>query len=640
MMRRRGGGSSALDRAESLLSARSSRTRGRGQGFFKTTSNPPNKQVSFCNLSDLSADSSAAGENSEQDSRPHSGFGGGSRFLKKAPPPTSSSRSPVDRKQNLLEPRSVPASQQESQTQISAESRSSDRAPETTDCETNGPSHGAGAPTEVSISAASATQQHSAQWSSGGSRFLKKKMGAGSTPAAALRSGGGVRSTPLQDLESKPGKAESVDSDEEYMKKLLGESVDCSDSSLAEEGGRPPLKEPQKMLSSQRTHSIPSPPSSAPHRHSPFRYSGRSQNHFSPSVSSPATPLPGKTSDFPKAESPQQLSSSSSECVEVLSLEELLPGGSVSSEAQSKRSEVSEDLHVSIKNLDELIPASTSEAESQDESRQSDPTWWRTHQQLSQEDEEVVDYHSDFHSYSSGTQVSEELSDEEGTPSEIRTDGADSVVSSHTPPEPRRHASQTSLASVRVSSKQRSSSSRKHLKNAAAQTQPDHLIHADDASVPSAVARIYLSAAPGRGYALTAEQLEDIGTYNPAVFVVNEVLKQQLAMIKESVDSSRHLHSSLMQSLEPPSYRYTTLQDTIQNIRRRRPSKLAMERHLEEVLQKVKLYHKTPELNIHPSFSLSRAWGHRSHLMSSIWLYYLSTPINLQVTLCKRKRRA
>uniref|UniRef100_A0A8C7X809 DUF4614 domain-containing protein n=1 Tax=Oryzias sinensis TaxID=183150 RepID=A0A8C7X809_9TELE len=218
----------------------------------------------------------------------------------------------------------------------------------------------------------------------------------------------------------------------------------------------------------------------------------------------------------------------------------------------------------------------------QDESRQSDPAWCGTHQQLSQEDEEVLDYHSDFHSYSSGTQISEELSDEEGTPSEIRTDGADSVVSSHTPPKPRRRASQTSLASVRVSSKQRSSSSRKHLKNAAAQTQPDHLIH-DDASVPPAVARFYLSAASGRGYALTAEQLEDIGTYNPAVFVVNEVLKQQLAMIKESVDSSRHLHSSLMQSLEPPSYRYTTLQDTIQNIRR--PAKLAMERHLEEVLQ-------------------------------------------------------
>lgn len=107
-----------------------------------------------------------------------------------------------------------------------------------------------------------------------------------------------------------------------------------------------------QMLSSQRTHSIPSPPSSAPHRHSPFRYSGRSQNHFSPSVSSPATPLPGKTSDFPKAESPQQLSSSSSECVEVLSLEELLPGGSVSSEAQSKRSEVSEGERIILKSLD------------------------------------------------------------------------------------------------------------------------------------------------------------------------------------------------------------------------------------------------------------------------------------------------
>lgn len=56
----------------------------------------------------------------------------------------------------------------------------------------------------------------------------------------------------------------------------------------------------------------------------------------------------------------------------------------------------------------------------------------------------------------------------------------------------------------------------------------------------------------------------DISAYNPAVFVVSEVLKQQLAMTKELVDSNRRLHANLMQSLEPPSYRYTTLRDTIQ----------------------------------------------------------------------------
>ncbi|XP_036067528.1 uncharacterized protein C19orf44 homolog isoform X2 [Oryzias melastigma] len=580
MWRRGGGRSAVLNRAEALLAGRSSGT----QGSFKTASKPPNKQVSFHNLSDLSADSSADAtggeENSEQDLRPHSRFGGGSRFLKKAPPPKSSSQSPVSRKQNLLEPRSVPASQQESQSKIPAEPRSSVQASENTVREASGASL-------LSISTASATQQRPAQWnceqSPGGSRFLrKKKIGTGAAPAAALTTGADVGDTPLLDLESKPGRAErgvSVDSDEEYMRKLLGDSVDPSDSSLAEEGRRSPLKEPQK-----RTSSTPSPPSSASHRRSPFRYSGQGQNHFNPSVSSPSTPLPEMTGDSPKAESPRRLSSSSSECVEVLSVAEQLLRGSVSSEAQSKKSEVSEDFHINIKNLDELIPASTSQAGSQDQSKQSDPGSWGGHQQLSQEDEEVQDYQSDFHSYSGGTRVSEELSEDEEAPSEIRSDSTESEVSSSL--EPRRHASQTS---VRGSSKQRriSSSSKKPLKDAAVQTQPDHLTH-DDASVPPSVAAIYLSAAAGRGYALSAEQLEDISAYNPAVFVVSEVLKQQLAMTKELVDSNRRLHANLMQSLEPPSYRYTTLRDTIQSIRRLRPAKPATERHLEEVLQEFK----------------------------------------------------
>lgn len=53
-----------------------------------------------------------------------------------------------------------------------------------------------------------------------------------------------------------------------------------------------------------------------------------------------------------------------------------------------------------------------------------------------------------------------------------------------------------------------------------------------------------------------------ISTFNPAVFVLNELLKQQLAMTRRFIESNRHLHSSLVQSLEPPNYRYTTLEDT------------------------------------------------------------------------------
>ncbi|RVE73921.1 hypothetical protein OJAV_G00036540 [Oryzias javanicus] len=579
MWRRGGGRSTLLNRAEALLAGRSGGTQARSQGSFKTVSKPPNKQVSFHNLSDLSTDSSAdvtgGEEKSEQDSRPHSRFGGGSRFLKKKKrllhQRAAASRPSVENRTcwnpGLCQP---PSRNRKPKFRLSL--RAAFRPQRM--LRMRQATFSAELLCSVGHSAASSTMGLRAE--PGGKPLPEKKtMGTGAAPAAAPRSSGDVGDTPLRDLESKPGRAErgvSVDSDEESMRKLLGGSGGPSDSSLREEGRHSPLKEPQK-----RTSSTPSPPSSTSRRRSPFRYSGQGQNHFNPSVSSPSTPPPERTVDSPKAESPRRLSSSLSECVEVLSEAESLAGGSVSSEVQSNRSEVSEDFHISIKNLDELVPASTSEAGSQGQSQQGS---WGGHRQPSQEDEEVQDYQSDFHSYSSGTQVSEELSEEEEAPSEIRSD---SEVSSSS--ESRRHVSQTS---VRGSSKQRriTSSSKKPLKDAAVQTQPHHLTH-DDASVPPAVARIYLSAAAGRGYALSAEQMEDISSYNPAAFVVNEVLKQQLAMTKEFVDSNRRLHANLMQSLEPPSYRYTTLRDTIQSIRRHRPAKLATERHLEEVLQEL-----------------------------------------------------
>lgn len=55
-----------------------------------------------------------------------------------------------------------------------------------------------------------------------------------------------------------------------------------------------------------------------------------------------------------------------------------------------------------------------------------------------------------------------------------------------------------------------------------------------------------------------------LSTFNPAEFALNELLKQQLAMTRRFIESSRHLHSSLMQSLEPPNYRYTTLEETME----------------------------------------------------------------------------
>ncbi|CAK6980615.1 uncharacterized protein C19orf44 homolog, partial [Scomber scombrus] len=130
-MWRRGGRSSALDRAQALLSGKRSNG-GDPESTQEPTAKtpihtgavggvPPNTHTLLSNLSDLSSVSSASehgldivasvdGKNHQRrereptmDHRPQSslgGGGGGSRFLKKAPPPvTNSSQSPVYKRQ-------------------------------------------------------------------------------------------------------------------------------------------------------------------------------------------------------------------------------------------------------------------------------------------------------------------------------------------------------------------------------------------------------------------------------------------------------------------------------------------------------------------------------------------------------------
>lgn len=139
------GRSSALDRAQALLSARKSSggggsvldppTQTQG-GSFQTRPVPPKSHALLFELSDLSSDSSAAEHGAEaatpvntqhhpekkdkssKDVSPQSPLGEGSRFLKKAPKPANSSHSPVCRNQSqpVVEPRYVSSSQRGSQT--------------------------------------------------------------------------------------------------------------------------------------------------------------------------------------------------------------------------------------------------------------------------------------------------------------------------------------------------------------------------------------------------------------------------------------------------------------------------------------------------------------------------------------------
>ncbi|KAK6314306.1 hypothetical protein J4Q44_G00157650 [Coregonus suidteri] len=70
-----------------------------------------------------------------------------------------------------------------------------------------------------------------------------------------------------------------------------------------------------------------------------------------------------------------------------------------------------------------------------------------------------------------------------------------------------------------------------------------------------------------------------LSAYSPVVFALNNMLRQQLALTRHFVQTSRHLHSSLLQATHTPPWRTPRSCHT--------PPKLTME----EILQEMREYH-------------------------------------------------
>ncbi|KAI9546605.1 hypothetical protein NQZ68_025767 [Dissostichus eleginoides] len=731
-MWKRGGRSSALDRAQALLSAKRSGGGAAGSvrgsaglqhsdavgGSVKARSSSPHTHALLSDVSDLSSVSSApepgvdtllgsaAASQREgpptQDLRPQIPVGGGgSRFLKKAPPPAiHSSQSPVRSRhiQQVPEHRSVSSSQRGSQAaalsklaQIESRVRSRMQVQDDGPAESVTSNMGAASPSQeapVRLSAQSSSEQ-----SRGGKHFLKNKTaGAAGSPDVGVRSRSRAAefAGPAAGLDRKPVRGVSLESDEEDMRKLLGESLDSEDHSFLAPVRASSLRTADKMLSrsSQRVRSpspppyvspssssLPEPPSPAspPRRGSPFRFTGQAQAQFSPSLLSPS-PSPHRGGN------PSRSLSSISGRGGVLSLEELF-----SEDPHSEMSAVSsEDFKINVMTLDDLVPATLGFTEETPEKKfcncqlaspevfnqvscspyssadaglfegivnyelecvptaahrgpavfflqhshcchnigpivskqrevkhsSTDPGSSNRHQQPppfkeKEKKEEEEDYQSDFESVSrtDHSQVSEHLqgdAEEEEDGSVIREQASDSdssrgrtgedysssfsdtrrSCSSRTSDGSQRRSSRSSEShSSRNSSHQgrRGASIRKVLREVAVQTQPDPLAHTGWAALGPAVGLSYMDPSPVVAHTLSAEMVEALSTFNPAVFVLNEMLKQQLAMTQRFIDSSRHLHCSLLQSLGPPNYRYTTLEDTKESIRQHRGHRLRLE---------------------------------------------------------------
>ncbi|KAK2906630.1 hypothetical protein Q8A67_005615 [Cirrhinus molitorella] len=588
----RGGRSSVLDRAKAHLSGQRISNNGisNDKRDVENSLASPSKQMQFQDLSNIFSPSESENQDPVKATTLESfSMGGGSRFLKKTSkdatattPSSAPRRTPAGTDELKFIPQRSSQSAALSKLEL-IENRI--RNQKSKSIHTN-------------LSEAQETRlsvQSSSDLSMTGSRFLKKRVvSAPQEEKVPERTSG---------LNEHKERRVSLDSDEQDMRRLLGDSFSLSESSL-QHVVRQKSPQPVKKLykSSSEKSTIPSP---ALQRHKVLSHQSLS-------------PPPSRTESHMVRFTERSVSSETDHS-EIRSLDDLFPvaAGPDSDDTLSERSAASDDFKLNVMTLDDLAPVpfeaaeisqekKETQARTKDRNKKSPINISKVASPPRSEDASAA-YESDFESEipsetPSASEISERLTGKDKDASLISESPYSSYKSHDGVDDYDRTLSQSS--SCHSDSSSRSSSSNatvthgpspdRHVKEVAVQTQADGLTYtwsSGMAAVGPSLGMTYVDPTPIASHTVSAEAIESLTAYNPAVFALNDMLRQQLALTRAFVDSTRRHYTSVIEAMEPADYKYTTLEDTKEFIHAHRPPKLSIEDALEEVLQEMRDYH-------------------------------------------------